>query len=138
MAEVAITGMGLVTPLGCDPGEILERIMRGEKAIRPAPFASSLACRVFAPVVGFDAARHFPENKTLRLMNRDAQMAVVAARLAKSKAEAGRLIEQGGVEIDGVKTTDFTAKVVPGCVIRCGRRRWCPCRIYLWQPWQPR
>jgi tyrosyl-tRNA synthetase len=48
---------------------------------------------------------------------------LVAAKLAKSKGEAGRLIEQGGVEIDGVKVTDFAAKVKPGCVIRCGRRR---------------
>ena len=48
---------------------------------------------------------------------------LVAAKLAKSKGEAGRLIEQGGVEIDGAKATDFAAKVTPGCVIRCGRRR---------------
>lgn len=86
MAEVAVTGMGLVTPLGSDPGGILDRLLQGDKAVRPAPFASSLDCPVFAPVAGFDAARHFPENKTLRLMNRDAQMAVVAARLAMHDA----------------------------------------------------
>jgi 3-oxoacyl-[acyl-carrier-protein] synthase II len=86
MAEVVITGIGLVTPLGCDPSKTLDRILRGEKAIQPAPFASSLACPMFAPVVEFDAARCFPDNKTLRLMNRDAQMAVVAARLAMQDA----------------------------------------------------
>jgi 3-oxoacyl-[acyl-carrier-protein] synthase II len=86
VAEVAITGMGLVTPLGCAPGEVLNRLLRGEKAFQPAPWGSSSACPVFAPVAGFDAARHFPENKTLRLMNRDAQMAVVAARLAMQDA----------------------------------------------------
>ncbi len=86
VAEVAITGMGLVTPLGCDSGKILDRVLRGEKAFQPVPYVSSSACPAFAPVAGFDAARYFPENKTLRLMNRDAQMAVVAARLAMQDA----------------------------------------------------
>jgi tyrosyl-tRNA synthetase len=48
---------------------------------------------------------------------------LVAAGLARSKAEAGRLIAQGGVEIDGAKVTTYTVKVTPGCVIRCGPRR---------------
>ena len=39
-----------------------------------------------APDREFDAEEYFPENKTLRLMNRDAQMAVVAARLAMEDA----------------------------------------------------
>lgn len=86
MVEVGITGMGLVTPLGSRPGEILDRLFRGETAARPAPVASSLACPMFAPVAEFDPQSHFPENKTLRLMNRDAQMAVVAARQAMEDA----------------------------------------------------
>lgn len=86
MAEVVVTGIGLVTPLGCDSGNVLDRILRDEKAFQPVPYALSSYCPVFAPVTGFNAARHFPENKTLRLMNRDAQMAVVAARLAMQDA----------------------------------------------------
>ena len=39
-----------------------------------------------APVGDFDAAGHFADDKTLRLMNRDAQMAVVAARGAMQDA----------------------------------------------------
>jgi 3-oxoacyl-(acyl-carrier-protein) synthase len=80
MADAVITGIGLVTPLGCTAGEVVDRILRGEKALRPLPFASP--CPSFAFVPDFDAAGFFPDNKTLRLMNRDAQMAVVAARLA--------------------------------------------------------
>jgi 3-oxoacyl-[acyl-carrier-protein] synthase II len=86
MAEVAITGLGLVTPLGCIADGVLDRILQGERAIQPAPFSPPLACRHFAPVMEFDADRYFPDNKNLRLMNRDAQMAVVAARLALGDA----------------------------------------------------
>ena len=48
---------------------------------------------------------------------------LVAGKLAKSKSDAGRLIEQGAVEIDGVKATESTAKVAPGCVVKVGRHR---------------
>lgn len=80
---VVITGMGIVSPLGSQPGEVLSRILVGERATSIPSFdASPFDCRVCASVTGFDAERYFPDNKTLRLMNRDAQMAVVAAHLA--------------------------------------------------------
>jgi 3-oxoacyl-[acyl-carrier-protein] synthase II len=87
--SVVITGIGLVTPLGRSPREILERIRRGEVATsKPSFDVSSLACPFCAPILDFDAEQYFPENKTLRLMNRDAQMAVVAAHLAMEDAGA--------------------------------------------------
>jgi 3-oxoacyl-(acyl-carrier-protein) synthase len=82
MADVVITGIGLVTPLGRSPEEVLARIAAGEVAAEPSLLGSALACPSVARVGDFDAQRYFPENKTLRLMNRDAEMAVVAARLA--------------------------------------------------------
>jgi 3-oxoacyl-[acyl-carrier-protein] synthase II len=86
MAEVVVTGIGLVTPLGCAADDILRAVERDETAAQPSPFSPPLACPLYAPVRDFAAARYFPENKTLRLMNRDAQMAVVAARLAVGDA----------------------------------------------------
>lgn len=80
---VVITGVGLITPLGRSPCEVLDRIGRGECAAARAPFSTRpYACDVCARVADFDAELYFPGNKTLRMMNRDAQMAVAAARLA--------------------------------------------------------
>lgn len=85
--EVVITGMGMVSPLGSRPSEVLDRVLAGERAGTAPPFdASPFDCPVCACVAGFDAEPYFPDNKTLRLMNRDAQMAVVAAHLAMGDA----------------------------------------------------
>lgn len=90
---VVITGMGLVSPLGNRPEDVLARIARGERALSPPAFdASPFDCRLCGAVGGFDAERYFPDNKTLRLMNRDAQMAVVAAHLAI--ADSGIVVDQ--------------------------------------------
>jgi 3-oxoacyl-[acyl-carrier-protein] synthase II len=85
--SVVVTGIGLVTPLGQSAGEVLDRMAQGEAAAVNIPFDSgSLACPLYAPVGGFDPEKYFPDNKTLRLMNRDAQMAVVAAHFAMQDA----------------------------------------------------
>ena len=70
MAEVAVTGIGLVTPFGNCADAVLEGIRQNRSAAIPSPFPSP--CPVYAPVQEFDASHYFPENKTLRLMNRDA------------------------------------------------------------------
>jgi tyrosyl-tRNA synthetase len=48
--------------------------------------------------------------------------AVVSAGLARSKSEARRLVEQGGVSLEGERVDDLEAKAGPG-VLRVGRRR---------------
>ncbi len=85
--DVVVTGIGLVTPLGHSIGAVLARIGRGEVAVSaPAFDTTSFPCHCCAPVIGFDAEPYFPENKTLRLMDRGAQMAAVAAQLAMADA----------------------------------------------------
>ena len=85
--QVVITGIGMVTPLGQDPSNVLDRIGAGDRALATPSFdAGGFACRHCASVDDFDIEPFFPENKTLRLMNRDAQMAVVAAHLAMQDA----------------------------------------------------
>ncbi|MHC4617889.1 MAG: beta-ketoacyl synthase N-terminal-like domain-containing protein [Planctomycetota bacterium] len=86
-ADVVITGVGMLTPLGQRLQEILDRIYSCETAAtKPVFDVTKFYCPVCAPVPKFDGEQYFPENKTLRLMNRDAQMAVAAARLAMDDA----------------------------------------------------
>lgn len=50
---------------------------------------------------------------------------LVSSKLASSKSDARRLIEQGGVTIDGEKVTDFNAPLPakPDFVLKVGKRR---------------
>ena len=48
---------------------------------------------------------------------------MVDAQLAKSKSEASRLIEQGGVELDGVRVEAPNCEVRSGTVLKVGKRR---------------
>lgn len=85
--NVVITGIGLVTPLGRTAGDVLDRLARKDHAAGTPSFSvAPFHCPVCTQVEGFDAEAYFPDNKTLRLMNRDAQMAVVAGRLAMQDA----------------------------------------------------
>ncbi|MDD1776653.1 MAG: hypothetical protein LUQ65_00675 [Candidatus Helarchaeota archaeon] len=87
MINVVITGIGMVTPLGSCPQEILDRIFRNETAAKKPTFQTNeFDCPLYAPIPDFDAEHYFSDNKALRLMNRDSQMAVVAAHLAINDA----------------------------------------------------
>ncbi len=81
--EVVITGIGMVTSLGYSASDVLLNISRGiGSAEKPVFDASSFDCPYCISITDFNAEKYFPENKTLRLMNRDAQMAAVASHLA--------------------------------------------------------
>lgn len=50
---------------------------------------------------------------------------LVAAQMAASNSEARRLVQQGGVKVNGEKITDINASIeaVPGTVVQAGKRR---------------
>jgi 3-oxoacyl-[acyl-carrier-protein] synthase II len=92
--RVVITGIGMVTPLGKNPREILRGVETGRSAVAPPTHfdATLFSCPVCAEVRDFKPQSCVTEGKMIRLMNRDAQLAVAAAHLAL--ADAG--VKPGG------------------------------------------
>jgi 3-oxoacyl-[acyl-carrier-protein] synthase II len=86
--RVVITGIGMVTPLGQIPRDVLSGIETGGSAAAPPVHfdAAPFACPVCAEIRDFQPQRYVAERKMIRLMNRDAQLAVTAAHLALSDA----------------------------------------------------
>ncbi len=78
----------MVTPLGNRPAEVLRRIQAGDSAAdSPKSFDGSVfGCPVCAEVKDFEPQHYLSEAKMVRMMNRDAQLAVAAARLALEHA----------------------------------------------------
>jgi nodulation protein E len=81
MKRVVITGIGVVSPVGCTLEEFWPALVEGRSAIGPFSVARSerLTTRIAAQVSHFDPALHF-EPKQLSLLDRFSQFAVVAAR----------------------------------------------------------
>lgn len=95
MNRVAITGLGVVSPLGNNVSEMATRLRAGRSAIAPLVNipTEGLLTKVGAEVRDFDPSQHFSD-KQLPLLDRCAQLALVAAREA---------IAQSGLEFrDGI------------------------------------
>ncbi len=83
MNRVVITGLGVVSPVGCTLEEFWSALVEGRSAIGPFSIARSerLNTRIAAQVSQFDPGALF-EPKQLGLLDRFSQFAVVAARSA--------------------------------------------------------
>jgi len=86
MRRVAVTGIGLVSPLGHNAKDVFDAARSGRSAIHRLHIAG--AHRLAAPLaatVQFDGTEHF-EPPQFRLLDRVSQFAVVAARRALADA----------------------------------------------------
>jgi len=86
MTRVAVTGIGVVSPLGNSAAEILAQACAGRSAVHrlEAPFAQRLAGPLVASAQ-FDGADHFDPPR-LRMLDRVSQFACVAARQALAES----------------------------------------------------
>ena len=100
MRRVAVTGIGLVSPLGHDPTDVFEAARTGRSGVHRLQIAG--ARRLSAPLaatVQFDGTDHF-EPPPFRLLDRVSQFAVVAAR--RARADAGCELSDAERERAGV------------------------------------
>lgn len=111
--RVAITGLGVLSPVGGHVDELVARLIAGKSGIRrlTSPRCERLRSPIGAPVE-FDGAAHFDAVRC-RMLDRVSQMALVAAAQAIADAKmdfAGELHERCGVSVGssmgGVATTD--------------------------------
>ena len=93
MKPVAVTGMGVVSPVGTGCAAFFAALAAGRSGIRrlQTRFPERLVTRIGAPA-DFDAARHFPGPK-LRMLDRVSQLALAAA---------GEALAQSGGALDGI------------------------------------
>lgn len=111
--RVAVTGLGILSPLGNDIGAVIGGLVAGRSGIRKLglPRCERLRSPIGAPVE-FDGAAHFDAVK-LRMLDRVSQLALAAARQAIVDARIefkAELAERCGVSVGtgmgGVGTTD--------------------------------
>lgn len=95
--RAVITGLGVMTPLGCTPDSFWDALCAGRSGVRGiASFdASALPVRIAGQVPDFDAKRYLDkkDRKSLKVMARTIQLAVAAAHqaLADSGVDLARL-----------------------------------------------
>jgi nodulation protein E len=102
--RVAITGIGIISPLGLNQEENWDALRHGRSAIGPIQSVdcSKLRFQNGAEVRGFDSAKHFPGGKEDQL-DRFAQFSVVAARdaLRDSAVELSPQLREGCAVVCG-------------------------------------
>jgi len=88
MNRVVITGIGVVSPIGCTVDRFWSALVDARSGIGPISVAPTdrLTARIAAQVLDFDPSQHF-DPKRANLLDRFSQFAVVAARAAVRDAQ---------------------------------------------------
>jgi 3-oxoacyl-[acyl-carrier-protein] synthase II len=87
LRRVAVTGVGVVSPVGQSKQSFFDSLVEGRSGVGPIdiPLADRLKIRIAAQVRNFDPALHFPQDR-LSQLDRFSQFALVAARQAWTDA----------------------------------------------------
>jgi len=86
--RVAITGLGIISPVGLNKKTYWDSLAGGISGVAPISLfdASGFPTQIAAEVKGFDPAQYVEKRKSLKLMMRDMQFAVAATREAVEDA----------------------------------------------------
>ena len=86
--RVVITGMGVVSPVGCGVEKFWQALIKGQSGIRAVSHfdASAFDSRINGDVIDYDPLQHF-NSKDARNMSRFIQFGVVAANEALAQAK---------------------------------------------------
>lgn len=100
LADVVITGIGVVSPIGIGIEAFTQSLLEGRSGVdRITLFdPSGLPVKSAAEVKDFDPKRFVPNRKSLKVMARDSQLGVAAAILAWQNAK----LDTAGVDPDRV------------------------------------
>ncbi|MCB9838507.1 MAG: hypothetical protein H6813_04145 [Phycisphaeraceae bacterium] len=116
--QVVITGLGAITGLGIGAEAAWQGLLEGRSALAPIKSfdASAFPCRIAAEIPDFSARDFVPKSyrKAVKVMARDIQIAVAAARLAVQDA---RLVT---TDTDDEDITPTYAPDRVGCQIGAG------------------
>lgn len=112
MHRVAVTGLGLITPLGTGVNAMWENLLAGTVAVKPIDRfdASAYASRLAAAVDDFEPARYMTKRR-MQWTDRFSQLAVCAAHLALEDAGLTDLGERAA------ETGVFTGSALGGVSI---------------------
>jgi 3-oxoacyl-[acyl-carrier-protein] synthase II len=119
--RVVITGLGVITALGCDLEIFWKRLLAGESGIRPISLfdPTGLPCRIAGEVQDFDPLEYLSAKESRRI-SRAAQLAIAAAHKAVENANLEYPVRSpervgvyigtaaGGLDraVDGVRTLE--------------------------------
>ncbi len=120
MRRVVITGMGVVSPFGCDVGALWDAVKNGRSGVRRITRfdPSSFDCHIAAEVTGFEPDR-FVSRKEQRRMDDFSLYALAAAKMAlehsgldMSKENPERIGVVVGSGIGGLRTLEIQHDVL--------------------------
>jgi 3-oxoacyl-[acyl-carrier-protein] synthase II len=99
--RVAVTGLGILSPVGNDKNTFFNNLMAGKSGIKKlaTEFANDLDCKIAAYIDNYDPLAHFVKNKAAT-MDRVTQFAVTASQQAIN--DAGLNLETENLERVGV------------------------------------